>query len=403
MGRPGLKVGERGKIAYLQLEDGSWRARCYYRDGRGLRRELTVREPTKGKATTALKAKWHRKSQDIFSGRLGGEGVTLGQVFDNWFRHLEAKSRRTGHPRLRSINDDRYTVNNHVLPVAGDWGMDEITVGRLNELLWSIPTPDGRLMATARRVQTILSRVCGYAVAHELLAFNMGRETERINYKAPEPTVISPEDLTEIREVFRKWCDHPTRERTPILDIMDLMLATGCRISEVLALTWDKIHLDDEVPWILIDSGTNYEPGKGLYIDSTKSGKALRIALPAFAVKLLRRRSAESPASEFVFHTASGRPYYLSHVERSVRYAMADAEQLHHVWNGGFRSHSLRKTVITAVERRHGMAAAARQAGHSDEYTTRKFYVAPNLDTIDYTGAIESIIRMEEPILAPAP
>ncbi|MDS2171779.1 hypothetical protein Q7C18_03630 [Nesterenkonia sp. CL21] len=113
MGRPGLRIGERGKITYFQLDDGSWRARCYYRDSRGLRRELTVRESTKGKANTALKAKWHRKSRDIFNGRLGGEGVTLAQVFDSWFEHLEKKSRRTGHPRLRSINDDRYVVKNH--------------------------------------------------------------------------------------------------------------------------------------------------------------------------------------------------------------------------------------------------------------------------------------------------
>ncbi|GAB3189090.1 tyrosine-type recombinase/integrase [Nesterenkonia suensis] len=402
MGRPGLRIGERGKITYLQLDDGSWRARCYYRDGRGIRRELTVREPTKGKATTALKAKWHRKSQDIFNGRLGGEGVTFAQVFDSWFEHLEKKSRRTGHPRLRSINDDRYVVKNHVLPVAGNWAMDEITVGKLNELLWSIPTIDGRLMATARRVQTILSRACAYAVAHELLPFNMGRETERIQYKAPEPSVISAEDLAEVREVFRRWCDHPTHERTPILDIIDVMLATGCRISEVLALSWDKVHLDDEVPWILVDAGTNYEPGKGLYIDTTKSGKALRIALPTFATIILRRRLDARTDSDFVFHTATGRPYYLSSVERSVKYAMADADHLSHVWNGGFRSHSLRKTVITAVERRHGLAAAARQAGHSDEYTTRKFYVAPNLETIDYTGAIESIVKMEQPVLADA-
>lgn len=190
--------------------------------------------------------------------------------------------------------------------------MDELSVGKPNELIWSIPTTDGGHLATARSVQSILSRVCAYAVAHELRPFDMGRETERVEYEAPVPATIGPSDLAEIREVFRIWCDHPTRRRTPILDIVDLMLATGCRIGEVLTLSWDNVHLDDDVPWVRIDSATNYEQGGGLYIGTTKAKKTLHIAWPQFAVEIFRRRqSSQVVESSFVFHTATGRPYYL--------------------------------------------------------------------------------------------
>lgn len=401
MPRPRLKIGERGKTTHQKMEDGTWKAKASYRDIKGVKRELTARAKSKSRAETALNDKWHRLSKQIINGRVGTESITLSAVFDQWFEHLERRSERTGKPTMRSIYDDRLVVNNHVLPRAGEWAMDQITVGMLNEMLWSIPGKDGSLMATARRAQTIMSRLCAYAVSHELLPFNMGRETDKIEYTSPPPKVVEPEELGAIREVFRAWCDHPTRWRTPILDILDLMLATGCRIGEVLALTWDKVHLEDDVAWVMIDSSTGYVPGKGMAIGPTKNRKSLRIALPDFAVTLLMRRmTSQIVESEYVFHTSAGNPYYLSQIERSVKWAMSPAPHLQHIWQGGFRSHSLRKTVLTAIEREHGLAAAAAQGGHSKEYITEKFYVAPNLATIDHTDAIGQLITMKSPVVA---
>ena len=116
MGRPGIPIGERGAISDYQFDDGNYRARCFYRDSGGTKRELPAHAPNKGKATTLLKSKWHRESKDILNGRLGGEQYTFGQVFDHWYKYLRRKSLATGKPKLRTINDDYYMVKNHVLP-----------------------------------------------------------------------------------------------------------------------------------------------------------------------------------------------------------------------------------------------------------------------------------------------
>ena len=42
-------------------------------------------------------------------------------------------------------------------------------------------------------------------------------------------------------------------------DIIDLMLATGCRIGEILALRWIDLDLDGDLP-ILTVSGTITDP-----------------------------------------------------------------------------------------------------------------------------------------------
>ena len=57
-------------------------------------------------------------------------------------------------------------------------------------------------------------------------------------------------------------------------------------------------------------------------------------------------------------------------------------------------------TAITAVERDHGLTAASQQGGHSNVATTKKFYVAPNIATIDYTDSLQKLIDMDIPVLA---
>ncbi len=55
--------------------------------------------------------------------------------------------------------------------------------------------------------------------------------------------------------------------------------------------------------------------------------------------------------------------------------------------------HSIRKTVVTAVERELGLEAAARQAGHGSSDVTRRHYVERAIDVPDYTAALDSFSR----------
>jgi integrase len=87
-----------------------------------------------------------------------------------------------------------------------------------------------------------------------------------------------------------------------------MMLATGCRIGECLAIGWSDVDLDAavvEVWWRLVR-----RTGVGLLrLASTKSGEKgeRSVPLPSWAVTMLkRRRLAIGPGVEAVFPDSIG-------------------------------------------------------------------------------------------------
>ena len=91
-------------------------------------------------------------------------------------------------------------------------------------------------------------------------------------------------------------------------DIVDLMLATGCRIGEVLALRWSDLDLDGDLPILTVSGTIKTETGKGTYRKATPKSDASRrtVVLPRFAAELLRvrRECATHNEIDAVFATA---------------------------------------------------------------------------------------------------
>ena len=111
----------------------------------------------------------------------------------------------------------------------------------------------------------------------------------------------------------RAWMakDRPGPKPTSdMADIIDLMLATGARIGEVLALRWNDIDLDAPRPNLPINGTIKTEASKGTYRKATpKSDAGVRtVVLPDFAVQALlrRRESARSSSLDAVFPTRKG-------------------------------------------------------------------------------------------------
>src|SRR4029453_10045235 len=99
----------------------------------------------------------------------------------------------------------------------------------------------------------------------------------------------------------RRWvnADRPgSRATGDMADIVDLMLATGCRIGEILALRWSDLDLDGDLPTLTVSGTIKTETGKGTYRKSTPKADASprTIVLPRFAAELLRvRRQFATP------------------------------------------------------------------------------------------------------------
>ena len=89
----------------------------------------------------------------------------------------------------------------------------------------------------------MLSNVCAYAARLDAMARNPVRDTSPISVK---PKKGKPRALTAagIRQL-RAFITYDTAARRRDLpDLIDVMAATGMRIGEALAITWDVVNLN---------------------------------------------------------------------------------------------------------------------------------------------------------------
>lgn len=111
-------------------------------------------------------------------------------------------------------------------------------------------------------------------------------------------------------------------------DIIDLLLATGCRIGEVLAIRWTDIDLSATPPTVSISGTIKTETGKSTYRKpKPKSDSSKRtITLPPFAVDVLMRRRVEQRPNHYnaVFATRNGTWHQVGNIERRWRTIRAD-------------------------------------------------------------------------------
>jgi integrase len=146
---------------------------------------------------------------------------------------------------------------------------------------------------------------------HELVIGLGG--TSRVHRPKHETKALRVEDLVEIRAAVRRWvnADRPGPKATgDIADVIDLMLATGCRVGEILALRWSDLDLDGDLLILTVSGTIKTETGKGTYRKPTPKSDASRrtVVLPRFAAELLRvRREFATPNEhDAVFATRNG-------------------------------------------------------------------------------------------------
>ncbi len=217
----------------------------------------------------------------------------------------------------------------------------------------------------------------GMAVRHDALAVNPVQQTSRVHREKSETRSLTLEDLDTVRQALRAWTAKQRpgpRASTDMADIIDLMLATGARIGEVLALRWVDVALDAARPNLTINGTIKTEPGRGTYRKSSpKSDASVRtVVLPDFAAAVLRRRqrtTRENP-KDAVFPTRNGTWQQVNNVERRWRQIRKDTGL---DW---VTPHTFRKTVATLISERVGAETASQQLGHSSPAITREFYIS---------------------------
>jgi integrase len=163
------------------------------------------------------------------------EGVRRGQTVKGWsevWLPLHEKEVRSG-----PFMTDRGNVKNWILPQIGKIKLEDLTAAHMRKV-GDAPRRAGKSASTANSAQRTLhkmlvaARADGYSVPERIFA------AKKVGVGKSDRTSMSKD---EVSQVFTK-----AYELYP--DAVRLFLAVlyGARKSEILGLTWDRVHLDED-------------------------------------------------------------------------------------------------------------------------------------------------------------
>jgi integrase len=358
MARPPLAIGTAGRVRSYPTASGH-RARCLYRDYDGVAREIERTGRSKAAAEANLRLAVRDRARVDGGGAITAES-RVAVLAEAWYEKLVDRSPST-------MQAYRGRLDRHILPVVGQLRVRELSVGLVDRHLTAIKTKHGA--ALAKQTRSVLSGICGLACRLDVMESNPCRETARISTKPKRPPMSL--DLLRAGQLlaYLSYSDQAIERDLP--GLVAFILATGLRIGEVAALTWDCVDLDAAVVEV---RGTVLRlSGQGLVIKpSPKSAAGARILeLPDACVQLLRRRHSAPPGGTGspVFPARSGGLRDPSNTNADLKQAFAFAGE------AGLTSHSLRRTAASLMDDAGLTArAAVDQLGHARPSITQDFY-----------------------------
>lgn len=368
-GRPPLRIGQHGKIIRKNLGGGVWLARCRYRDTDGVVRVVERRGPADDHD------QYGKLAEDLLIEALqdrrppaGAEAVSLDTlVMDLVDQHL---TRLTEDGRsIRTLDTYRYEAEKLGKFLAGV-RVGEATAARLDAALRSMRTAHGPTMA--RRSRTLLRGALQIAVLHNVLGGNPVRDVQTIRSKS-KPQGATALTADELAELLSKLGASEICHKRDLVDPVTLLIATGLRRSELLALRWSDF--DPEAGMLTVSGKVVRQRGHGLVrVEEAKTAAGLRtVPLPLFAIEALQRRRTLPFLGEqrVIFPSTAG--------------TLRDPDNFNSQWRAArddlgvpdVTSHSFRKTVATLIDDA-GFSAriGADHLGHARVSMTQDRYMA---------------------------
>ena len=370
-GRPGLRIGQHGKINRRYLGGGVWEASCRFRDSDGIVRKVQRIGPAdefdkRGKlaedALVEALAERRTPSADQIS-----LDTLLMSLVDQHLTRLSEDGRAA-----RTLDTYRFAAGK-LAKLIGGVRVGEASTARLDAALRSVRTAHGLTMA--QHAKTILRGGLQLAVLANVLGANPVRDVAPLQSKDRRPrgaVALTADQLPDLLAKLRAsaYCrDHD------LVDPITLLIATGLRRSELLGLRW--ADLDTTAATVTVNGRLVRVAGEGLkWVPATKSAAGMRtLPLSRFAAEMLAARR--------------GVPYYgeQTMIFPSTAGTWRDPENFNRTWRTArgelgvpeVTSHSFRKTVADLIDEQ-GLSArvGADQLGHAkpsmtqDRYMTRR-------------------------------
>ncbi len=270
-----------GEGSIFKRKDGGWSGELSYRDEQGIAKRRTVY----GRTQAEVRAKLREARQRVDAGEpVKDAAVTVAAWLGDWTGKALAASDR------RQATKDLYAalVSKHLVPTIGTVTLDRLRPSDVEALLVR-KRDEGLSASTVRSIYSVLRAALDVAVRDGLVRRNVAAAVKRPAVERTDAAYLTAEQAQHLLGVMRGDRLEP---------LFRLMLATGLRRGEALALHWADVDLDAgtlRVRWTLARTS------RGLELGEPKTDRSRRIVpLPRSAVEALRTHRKQQAAARLV-------------------------------------------------------------------------------------------------------
>ncbi len=282
---------------YIQEKNGQYYYRCQVYDEDGVRVDIY------GKSEQELRRKYLTAVRKIEEAKYRKLNPTVREYSAKWLKMQAA------HVQPSTLRGYTLAVKNYIVAPLGDMYMSDVTADdiRLAMVAVSKCSED-----TYNRVNMLFKSIFYSAQYSNLISDN---PAQYIKAKGGVPTK-DKEPLTD--EQVKVLLD-TIKDLPPYLFVM-IGLYSGLRREEILALQWDCVFLDGEVPYIAVRRAWHSDHNRPLIDRELKSAAAKRdVPIPKLLADCLREEKERSK-SLYVISDRDGEPLSYSQFARIWNY-----------------------------------------------------------------------------------
>jgi len=291
------------------------------------------------------------------------DNTRLGEYLIYWLERYKKKLATTTYNTYNSI------INNHLIPNLGNIPLQQLKPLHIEDYYYQ--KQNELSQRTLLHHHRVLSLALKNAVGWQLIPNNPCDYVEAPKPKKYKATALTPEQSKELLNLVKD-----TDMETPIT----LILATGIRRGELLALTWNDIDFDNKI--LSIDKSLAVdEETKELIIKEPKSKSSIRtISLSDGTINILKQHKVKQNEEKLklgkyykdnnlVFATPDGSLINPSTFSKKFGNIIKGSNLPH------IRLHDLRHTNATLMLKSKIPAkVASERLGHSNTATTLDIY-----------------------------
>jgi integrase len=346
-----------GEGSVTQLADGRWQARVTLASGQ--------RKAYYGKTRAEAATKLHAALRDQDRGLpIVGEKQTLQEYLTQW---LEIAKQRL---RPRSYIRYEEAIRLHIVPTLGRIPLARLSAQHLQRL-YSAKLNEGQAPASVARLHAVIRRALNEAMRLDLIPRNPASLVTAPRQPRTEQHALTPE---QVRILLAAFEEHPLRA------FVTLLIMTGARRGEALALHWVDIHLDEGYADVKYTLEHN-KGGSYTFAPPKTERSRRRVPLNALAIAALRRHHARQleqrlaigaawQDEDLLFTDATGHALRGNHILQRQFAPLLKQAGLPNI-----RLHDLRHTAASLLAQQGvHVTAVSRLLGHSSTSMTLDIY-----------------------------